>query len=237
MRRQTHSTLTSICYIFISKTFIPNQIHFILMFKGKLMEVFSVLLGIIVAAAAGFYFGRRSSSDSQEKTKLETELKQKNAELEAFQNKVSNHFEKTANLFNQVSDSYQSLYEHMAHSSSQLCASQTFQSLPSSKSKPSLNDAGEALAKNFVHKTDKEAVDVFDANNLYNAHDYRNTHEITNKTVVEEPLIGLAPANTNKVVDIETAKEDKKEPPLDYAVKKEGVINHNSLNMDGVKSS
>ena len=36
---------------------------------------------------------------------------------------------------------------------------------------------------------------------------------------------------------IESAKEDKVEPALDYAIKNDGVINHNSLDMENAKSS
>jgi len=41
----------------------------------------------------------------------------------------------------------------------------------------------------------------------------------------------------NKVVEIASAKEDSSAQALDYAIKKEGVINHNSLDIDGVKNS
>jgi len=199
------------------------------------MEVFSAVLGIIVAAAAGFYFGRSLSSDTQEKTRLESELKQKTEELEAFQNKVTNHFETTANLFNQVSDSYQSLYEHMAHSSNQLCATQTFQSLPSS-AKNSLGNQPDN-SPNPVHQANTDAADMFNADKLYNAHGYRNEEKESNDSIAEESAIGIPAEELNKVVDIESAKEDKSEPALDYAVKEEGVVNHNSLDMNEVKSS
>jgi len=180
-------------------------------------------IGIIVAAVAGFFFGRSFSSNEVEKNRLEQQLKEKSAELEAFHSKVNNHFEKTAELFNHVSDSYQSLYDHMAKSSTQLCASQTFQSLPKSNEERPVQESP-ALTKN-----DDNQDDVFGADNLYNAHDYRNKETQEEES---EPAI-----NDNKVVEITSAIEDSDEPALDYAVKEEGVINHNSLDIEGVKNS
>lgn len=186
------------------------------------MEVFLVISGLLIGAAAGFYFGRSSSSETKEKGRLEAELREKQAELEGFRTKVNSHFEKTADLFNQVSDSYQSLYDHMAHSSNHLCASPTFQSLPKSAT------ANSETLPNPVHSTDKE--NLFDANNLYNAHDYRNQSQ---EKEIDTPDIEA----NDKVVDIESVKEEKKMPPLDYAIKEEGTINHNSLETPKTKLS
>jgi uncharacterized membrane-anchored protein YhcB (DUF1043 family) len=197
------------------------------------MEVFSAILGIIIAAAAGFYMGRQTSTDSQEKSRLETELAQKTDELTAFQNKVTNHFEKTANLFNQVSDSYQSLYDHMAHSSSQLCSSTSFHSLPKSDVQQSTEQVRANLQTQTEASIPTKTNHLFNPDKLYNAHDYRNQDELTETPVSQSEDV---PVNDNKVVDIETAKEDKNEAALDYAIKAEGVVNHNSLDMENVKT-
>lgn len=182
-------------------------------------------VGVIVAAAAGFFFGRNYSTSEVEKNRLEQELKEKSAELDAFHNKVNSHFEKTAELFNHVSDSYQSLYDHMATSSTQLCATQTFQSLPkANEEKQRVSEESPALTP-----PNSKLDEVFDADHLYNAHDYRNKDELSD---TEEPAL-----NDNKVVEIASAKEDSGAQALDYAIKKEGVINHNSLDIDGVKNS
>lgn len=191
------------------------------------MEVFFAVIGIFAAAAGGFYFGRHLSSDAKEKQRLEAELIQKSEELDSFRNKVNTHFEKTADLFNQVSDSYQMLYDHMAKSSAQLCASPSFRSLPNA-------GANYAQTSNEL-KTDLEFEKVFDANNLYNAYTYRNQEnpshladETDNENQADEP---------SNIVDIESAKDDKGQPALDYAIKAKGVINHNSLDNDNIKIS
>lgn len=193
------------------------------------MEIILTIAGLLIAAGLGFYFGRNFSHNAQQQSRLETELNEKQQELDAFRNKVNNHFEKTADLFNQVSDSYQSLYDHMANSSNQLCATPTFQSLPQSSK---VNDSVESATQTSTPKTDQNTDKIFNADNLYNAHDYRNQAS-DNNTEHEEELT----SDSRKIVDIESAKEDKKAPALDYAVKEEGIINHNSLDIDGVKTS
>ena len=170
--------------------------------------------------------------------------------MEAFHSKVNNHFEKTAELFNHVSDSYQSLYDHMAHSSNQLCASPTFQALPKNNQTPALEPKPTpSVAEVGPYSKLKRNMDkgIFDANRLYNAHDYRNkmdSEKLEAKTEAEaeainySPVPAPTPANEdNKVVEISSAKEDKDAHALDYAIKEKGVINHNSLDMDGVKNS
>jgi len=194
------------------------------------MEILSAV-GIIVAAIAGFLFGKKHSSGEVEKNRLTQELKDKTAELDAFHSKVNTHFEKTAELFNHVSDSYQSLYDHMAKSSTQLCASQTFQVLPkSSGDEANLDPALAQDTENNTTSTEKADQEVFDADHLYQAHEYRNQESEEEKS--EETKF-----NDNKVVEIASAKENNDAPALDYAIKAKGVINHNSLDVEGVKNS
>jgi uncharacterized membrane-anchored protein YhcB (DUF1043 family) len=184
-------------------------------------------IGILVAAAAGFIFGKKNSSNEVEKQRIQQELDNKSAELKTFHSKVNGHFEKTSELFNHVSDSYQSLYDHMAKSSSQLCANQTFQSLPKSNNQ----DASSKLESEVNPALKQQAKDgeLFDADHLYNAHDYRN------KESIEEPI--KSEEIDNKVVEITSAKDDANAQALDYAIKEKGVINHNSLDAEGVKNS
>jgi uncharacterized membrane-anchored protein YhcB (DUF1043 family) len=194
------------------------------------MEYVFALIGMIAAAAGGFYVGRNYSSDLQEKTRLAAELNEKSEELNAFREKVTGHFEKTAELFNQVSDSYQSLYEHMANSSNQLCTSPSFHSLPKSAQQNLESKSGRP------HKSGKDSDNMFDADKLYKAHNYRNQAEAAEKEKAK-PTETKESKGKAKVVDIDSAKDDKNEPALDYAIKEKGIVNHNSLNIDGVKTS
>jgi len=223
------------------------------------MEIIT-LIGFIAVAGIAFFVGQTFSTSQTEKKQLEEALKAKTEELEAFHSKVNNHFEKTAELFNHVSDSYQSLYDHMAQSSNQLCASPTFQALPTqSAHNTSQNTYQNSIQTHPISKATETPQEVgpysklkrvsdkgvFDANRLYNAHDYRNKVEQEKEEVEEsnvtEPnyssFAGQHDKQDNKVVEINSAKEDKDAPALDYAIKEDGVINHNSLDMEGVKNS
>lgn len=195
------------------------------------MEILAVV-GIVVAAVVGFLFGQKNSSSEVEKNRLAQQLKEKTSELEAFHSKVNTHFEKTAELFNHVSDSYQSLYDHMAKSSNQLCASQTFQVLPKN-SEAKIEASAEPILKQ--KNDDNESSDsLFNADQLYQAHEYRNqsTQDEEQQADSEEK-----PAEDNNVVKIAQAKEDQDAQALDYAIKAKGVINHNSLDVENVKNS
>ena len=215
------------------------------------MEIIT-LIGFIAVAGIAFYVGQTFSTSQTEKKQLEEALKAKTEELGAFHSKVNNHFEKTAELFNHVSDSYQSLYDHMAQSSNQLCASPTFQALPTQSAQnriqtQPLSKVTETPQEVGPYSKLKRVSDkgVFDANRLYNAHDYRNKVEQDKEKIeeadVSEPnyssFAGQHDKQDNKVVEINSAKEDKDAPALDYAIKEDGVINHNSLDMEGVKNS
>lgn len=212
------------------------------------MEIIT-LIGFIAVAGIAFFVGQNFSNSQTEKKQLEEALKEKTDELEAFHSKVNNHFEKTAELFNHVSDSYQSLYDHMAQSSNQLCASPTFQALPTQSTEKinqaqSVSNKAETPLEAGPYSKLKRVSDkgIFDANRLYNAHDYRNKVEQEKEEIEEfdasEPdYSSFEKKQDNKVVEISSAKEDKGAQALDYAIKEKGVINHNSLDIEGVKNS
>ncbi len=187
---------------------------------------FLIAFGIIGAALGGYLLGKKFSSNEVEKAKLVQQLSDKTAELDAFHSKVNSHFEKTADLFNHVSDSYQSLYDHMATSSTQLCASQTFQALPKSSSEGFPDDSVSSPQSNSKEE-------LFDANHLYKAHDYRNQqaeNDAEDNKIDDPKIIEIAKAKENVMSDAEAQA-------LDYAIKAKGVVNHNSLDIEGVKNS
>ncbi len=176
------------------------------------METFLYLLGILVALAAGYYLGQNFSNKAKEKNRLEAELNEKQQEIEGLRNRVNQHFETTAGLFNQVSDSYQQLYDHMAKSSSQLCSTQNFHVLPISAE---VSESNEKLPQNFdnIHKTNTNTEELFDADNLYKAHNYRNQPLEPDQT----DNVQDDSTNKDKIVDIDSVKNPN--PARDYAVK------------------
>jgi uncharacterized membrane-anchored protein YhcB (DUF1043 family) len=57
----------------------------------------------------------------QRARELEQQLQATQSELDAYRGKVSQHFQKTAELFEDMTDRYRAVYQHMAGSAQALC--------------------------------------------------------------------------------------------------------------------
>ncbi|QKT04145.1 DUF1043 family protein [Ectothiorhodospiraceae bacterium 2226] len=73
-----------------------------------------MLVLIAAAGAAGYYFGRTSSDQTRRVQRLEQDLEHAQADLARYQEEVTRHFGKTAHLFNNLTSTYRTLYEHLA---------------------------------------------------------------------------------------------------------------------------
>jgi hypothetical protein len=76
-------------------------------------------LGVFFAALIGFALGRRQAPGGTAQMKemeeqFETELAQKQLELEAYQQKVHEHYDKTATVFKNMAGSYKELFDHLS---------------------------------------------------------------------------------------------------------------------------
>lgn len=80
------------------------------------------LLVVAVALALGYFAGRRWPGSTGRISGLERERDTAREDLERYRRDVSTHFEHTAQLFDQVTSDYRSLYEHLAVGSRQLGA-------------------------------------------------------------------------------------------------------------------
>ncbi len=80
---------------------------------------------LAVGVLVGFFIGRSKGDTSAPKVQeLEESIAQANQEMQEYRGQVTGHFEKTANLFNQLTNDYREVYEHLAKSSEQLCGDQ-----------------------------------------------------------------------------------------------------------------
>ena len=78
-----------------------------------------------VGVVFGFFMGRSKGDTSAPKVlKLEQDLREAKEEMQSYQGEVTHHFEKTATLVNQMTNSYREVYEHLASSSEKLCGGQ-----------------------------------------------------------------------------------------------------------------
>jgi uncharacterized membrane-anchored protein YhcB (DUF1043 family) len=89
--------------------------------------VWLILISMLaVGVLFGFVFGRSKGDVSAPKVReLEKRLYDADQEMKGYRGQVTQHFEKTATLFNQLTNDYREVYEHLANSSNQLCGTET----------------------------------------------------------------------------------------------------------------
>jgi uncharacterized membrane-anchored protein YhcB (DUF1043 family) len=80
------------------------------------------ILVVALGIALGFSVGRLWPGSAARVTELERERDAAREDLRDYQQNVSTHFERTAELFDKVTADYRGLYEHLALSARQLGA-------------------------------------------------------------------------------------------------------------------
>jgi uncharacterized membrane-anchored protein YhcB (DUF1043 family) len=85
------------------------------------MEWLYAVVGVISGLLIGMWVGRISSSAKQ----LGEELKQTKEELDAYRDKVTQHFSRTAELVEILAANSRDIYRHLASGSQELCNSDT----------------------------------------------------------------------------------------------------------------
>jgi uncharacterized protein len=75
-----------------------------------------LVTGLVVAFVAGRYTAPRTARLRD----LERQRDEATGELRRFQDEVNSHFERTGQLFNEITGSYRSLYEHLADGAQRL---------------------------------------------------------------------------------------------------------------------
>lgn len=195
------------------------------------MEWIAGLAIIVATAAIAYTIGKNQAPSKRKIDELENLVVEKDSELQQYRQKVNHHFEKTANLFGKVTEDYQALYQFMAQSSEHLVGAQPFKN--AMEHKPSTEQID----------TDFKGEDTFSTEQFYRAHEYRNQDEAEANAEVTEKQQDDAVREATKDAKEHSAdiihldkSNDSEDRPLDYAIKEKGVINHNSLNMDNVKT-
>ncbi len=79
------------------------------------------ILGLAAGFGVGVFVGYRFLTNKQRTAELELELDAAKAERQDYQQHVTAHFAKTAELFQDMTASYRGVYQHLAEGASQLC--------------------------------------------------------------------------------------------------------------------
>lgn len=78
------------------------------------------IAALVVGAVIGFLMGR-SGGGAQRQAELAEKLESTQKELDSYKSEVTEHFEKTAALVNNLTNSYKDVHEHLATGAQGLC--------------------------------------------------------------------------------------------------------------------
>ncbi|RTE65934.1 DUF1043 family protein [Amphritea opalescens] len=77
------------------------------------------IVALLAGALIGYLMGRSGDTSSQKK--LTNELNEAQRDLSDYKEKINGHFEKTAELVNNLTESYKQVHQHLAQGSETLC--------------------------------------------------------------------------------------------------------------------
>ncbi len=77
---------------------------------------------LAVGIAIGFVLAGRASADPSKVTELEQKLQDMQRSHSNYREEVSDHFSMTAELVQQMTDSYKDVYQHLATGAQELCS-------------------------------------------------------------------------------------------------------------------
>ena len=100
---------------------------------------------LVVGAIIGFLFGRSGAGNSRQ-AELAEQLENAKNELESYKADVSSHFEKTAELVNNLTHSYKDVHEHLAGGAQSLCQPGTVDLALEPSLQPKLEETTESPA-------------------------------------------------------------------------------------------
>ncbi len=117
-------------------------------------------IGLLIGIGIGFFAGRSSmAKETKQKAEIESELWQTKREVEDYRHQVNHHFEKTAELMGNLTDSYKEMtlrykavYEHLAHGAQTLASREVSKKLSASTIDQLIYEANED-----IHVAEKNA--------------------------------------------------------------------------------
>lgn len=87
------------------------------------------LAGIIAGTFIGIFFIQRKGENSQRQAELEKQVLDMQKQQQEYQSEVSDHFQQTAQLLNQLTDSYKDVHTHLAKGANLLADANTSASI------------------------------------------------------------------------------------------------------------
>ena len=99
------------------------------------------ILTLVTGGVIGYFAGRFGTSATKQRD-LNLQLEDSQRQLDAYKQQVNQHFERTAELVNNMTESYKAVHQHLATGSEALCDADTSK-LEAAPVKPSITDQTE----------------------------------------------------------------------------------------------
>ena len=227
------------------------------------MEYLFELIVVTVIFVAGIFIGKFIAPDARRVKELKQDLEESNQQHLAYKEDVAKHFSESAHLFSDITEKYRSLYKHMSSGAYDLCDRRSIPrelaashvnilAVETPEVSPKLNDNGTPIEDegetaavqstdamgNNVKSSDELIVDVTKSGlsplGMNNQSIAMKNKKSDDKSTAE--VIDLDSQRTEDDPGAETVQQSETEQAKDYAIKAKGVINHNSLNRDDVKT-
>lgn len=100
--------------------------------------IIALIIGCAIGSLIGWYSALASRGDNKRKIilELESQLDQARQNKVDYEAEVTEHFSRTADLLNKLTDDYRSVYTHLANGADQLCGDQISMSEPALSAPP-----------------------------------------------------------------------------------------------------
>ncbi|MDA9942748.1 YhcB family protein [Luminiphilus sp.] len=100
--------------------------------------IIALIIGGAIGSLIGWYAALASRGDNKRKIilELESQLDQAQQNKADYEAEVTEHFSRTADLLNKLTDDYRSVYTHLANGADQLCGDQITMSEPALSAPP-----------------------------------------------------------------------------------------------------
>ena len=173
--------------------------------------ILASMLGIGVVF--GFFMGRSKGDTSAPKVlELEQNLRDAKEEMQSYQSDVTYHFEKTATLVNQLTNSYKEVYEHLATSSEKLCGGQVPKLASLMEETKVLEGQGETVASSDAKTTQQAG-----SESVKEAAEAKKTETPVAEVKAEAPEVET-PAESEVVTEAESKSTTKEVAKTDASV-------------------
>lgn len=112
-----------------------------------LILIISIVAALAIGVGGGLFFSSMFGSANKRAKVLEDEVDKLKRDQAQYREQVSQHFQKTANLFQDMTEQYKTMYTHLAEGAEQLCSGNTSPPALDLPEKPRLAEQTEDVAE------------------------------------------------------------------------------------------